>query len=110
MVDVLGSTLYCTVLCTLYSVLCTLFCGQNVISSSGFSDSFFGICFLWRYQVKYGIRVAADPGNTAEIGLASVITMGGMLAKPALRPSMPYAGMLITMDAVSIFLREMDKQ
>jgi hypothetical protein len=59
--------------------------------------------------VKYGLRVAVNPGEWTEIGVAGGISMGALMSKPAFRPSMPYAGMLIIMDGVQIVMREWDK-
>jgi hypothetical protein len=60
-------------------------------------------------QVRYGFRVMANPGEWTEIGVAGAISMGALMSRPALRPSMPYASMLIIMDGVQIVMREWDK-
>jgi hypothetical protein len=36
--------------------------------------------------------------------------MGALMSKPALRPSMPYAGMLIIMDSAQVIMRDWDKR
>lgn len=59
--------------------------------------------------MRYGLRVAANPGEWTEIGVAGAISMGTLMSRPALRPSMPYAGMLIIMDGVQILMRNWDK-
>jgi hypothetical protein len=40
-------------------------------------------------QVRYGFRVMANPGEWTEIGVAGAISMGALMSRPALRPSMP---------------------
>ena len=60
--------------------------------------------------MRYGLRVAANPGEWMEIGGAGLISMGALMSKPALRPSLPYAGMLVIMDTVQAFMRNSDKR
>lgn len=60
--------------------------------------------------MRYGLRVVANPGEWAEIGVAGAISMGALMSKPALRPSMPYAGMLIIMDSAQVIMRGLDKK
>lgn len=61
-------------------------------------------------KVRYGLRVAANPGEWTEIGVAGFVSMGALMSKPALRPSMPYAGMLIIMDSAQVIMRDWDKR
>jgi len=66
----------------------------------------FGLFFGGFHCLKYGIRVAADPGQAAEICAAGVLSVGAMMVKPVTRASIPYAGMLIAMDSFSIYMRD----
>ncbi len=70
------------------------------------SGIIFGAFFSGFHCLKYGIRVAADPGLVYEAVGASVISLGALVAKPATRPSIPYAAMLIGMDCFSIYMKE----
>lgn len=72
------------------------------------SATLFGAFFGGFHVLKYGARVAADPGEFAEIAIAAPIVLGGMMTQPALRPAMPYLSMLILMDGVNIFMRNND--
>jgi len=58
--------------------------------------------------LKYGLRVAANPGEVTEVGVAGAISLGALAVKPAFRPSIPYAAMLIAMDSVQIVWRNTD--
>mmetsp|Transcript_19632 Transcript_19632/g.25745 ORF Transcript_19632/g.25745 Transcript_19632/m.25745 type:complete len:209 (+) Transcript_19632:32-658(+) len=82
---------------------------KYLLQGTSRSGALFGVFFGGFQVVKYGVRVIADPGQVGEIGIATAVSMGAMMSRPALRPSMPYGGMLIAMDAFSIGLREMDK-
>lgn len=66
----------------------------------------FGLFFAGFHGLKYGIRVAADPGMVWEMVGAGVLSVGAMSVKPAMRVNLPYAGMLIGMDAFSNYMRE----
>ena len=56
------------------------------------------------------MRVATQQHNEwTEIFVAGGISMGALVAKPSLRASVPYCGMLILMDGAHIVMREMDK-
>ena len=66
----------------------------------------FGLFFGGFHYLKYGIRVAADPGQAAEICAAGVLSVRAMMVKPVTRASIPYAGMLIAMDSFSIYMRD----
>ena len=84
--------------------------GKYILQGSSRSASIFGAFFGGFHVVKYGLRVWADPGEYTEVAVAGVITIGGMMAKPVTRPSIPYAAMLIFMDAIHIYMRDMDKK
>jgi len=72
-------------------------------SRSGFT---FGLFFSVFHGLKYGIHVAANPGDVLEILGASALSIGGMMVKPATRVSIPYAGMLVAMDSFTIYMSE----
>mmetsp|Transcript_35790 Transcript_35790/g.50713 ORF Transcript_35790/g.50713 Transcript_35790/m.50713 type:complete len:188 (+) Transcript_35790:81-644(+) len=85
--------------------------GKYLMEGTSRSSLLFGGFFAGFNIIKYGLRVATQQQNEwTEIGVAGAISMGALLAKPAFRPSMPYAGMLIIMDGAHIVMREMDKQ
>ena len=83
--------------------------GKYLLQGTTRSATLFGVFFGGFHVVKYGLRVAVDPGEFSEIGLAGAVSMGALMSKPAFRPSMPYASMLIIMDGVHIVMREFDK-
>lgn len=70
------------------------------------SATVFGIFFGGFHVIKYGLRVAFDPGDIAEIGLGGAISMGALASRPAYRASMPYAAMLVGMDGVNHFMKK----
>jgi hypothetical protein len=80
--------------------------GRYLLQGTTRSATLFGVFFGGFHVLKYGLRVAVDPGEWSEIGLAGVVSMGALMSKPAFRPSMPYASMLIIMDGVHIVMRE----
>lgn len=69
------------------------------------SGLIFGGFFGGFHSLKYGVRVVNDPGDVGEIVIAGALSMGAMVVKPATRPSLPYAGMLILMEAFSMYMR-----
>lgn len=83
--------------------------GKYLLQGTTRSATMFGVFFGGFHVVKYGVRVLTDPGQWAEIGIAGAISMGALMSKPAFRPSMPYASMLIIMDGAHIVMREFDK-
>lgn len=84
--------------------------GKYIFQGSTRSATMFGAFFGGFHVLKYGLRIWADPGEYTEIAVAGAATMGGLMIQPTTRASMPYAGMLIFMDAVNIFMRDMDKK
>jgi len=82
--------------------------GKYVMQGTSRSAALFGAFFGGFHVVKYGVRVVADPGPFTEIAIAAPVILGGMMTQPAMRPAMPYASMLIIMDGVNIFMRNMD--
>jgi hypothetical protein len=66
----------------------------------------FGGFFSGFHALKYGIRVAADPGQVAEIVGAGTLSIGALVVKPATRAHIPYAGMLIAMDSFSLYMNQ----
>ena len=79
---------------------------KYLIEGTSRSGILFGAFFSGFHCLKYGIRVAADPGVVYEAIGASVVSLGVLVAKPATRPSLPYAAMLIGMDCFSIYMKE----
>ena len=80
--------------------------GKYLMEGTSRSAAMFGVFFGGFHVLRYGIRVAGDPGEWAEIGLAGAVSIGTLMSQPALRPSMPYASMLIFMDCVHIVMRK----
>lgn len=70
------------------------------------SGMFFGALFSVFHTVKYGVRVLVDPGDVGEIGVGSLVTLGGVVARREWRASLPYAVMLIGMDTFHVVMRE----
>ena len=52
------------------------------------------------------MRVISDPGPFYEIAAAGIFSTSLLAIKPASRPSIPYAAMLIVMDTVSTYMKE----
>lgn len=82
--------------------------GKYIMQGTTRSAALFGAFFGGFHVLKYGVRVASNPGDFTEIAVAAPITLGAMFTQPAMRPAMPYATMLIFMDAINIFMRNMD--
>lgn len=80
--------------------------GRYLMQGTSRSAAMFGVFFGGFHVLRYGIRVVADPGDWGEIGLAGAVSMGALMSQPAMRPSMPYASMLIFMDCVHIVMRQ----
>jgi hypothetical protein len=68
----------------------------------------FGMFFAGFHGLKYGLRVVADPGIWWEMAGAGVLSVGAMSSRPGMRANIPYAGMLIGMDAFSNYMKETD--
>eukprot|EP00532_Pseudo-nitzschia_australis_P009598 CAMPEP_0168242206 /NCGR_PEP_ID=MMETSP0140_2-20121125/23272_1 /TAXON_ID=44445 /ORGANISM="Pseudo-nitzschia australis, Strain 10249 10 AB" /LENGTH=217 /DNA_ID=CAMNT_0008177243 /DNA_START=9 /DNA_END=662 /DNA_ORIENTATION=- len=83
--------------------------GKFLVEGTTRSATIFGAFFAGFHCVKYGIRVALDPGDLQEVGLATVVSMGGLMSKPSFRPAVPYASMLIMMDSFNLVMREYRK-
>lgn len=82
--------------------------GKYILQGTTRSATLFGAFFGGFHVIKYGTRVMANPGEYTEIAIAAPVILGGMMTQPALRPAMPYLSMLIIMDGVNIFMRNMD--
>jgi hypothetical protein len=80
--------------------------GRFIFQGVTRSGLMFGGFFSGFHAVKYGIRVATDPGEYTETIAAGAISLGGMYVKPMTRASIPYAGMLVAMDMFHIYMRE----
>lgn len=83
--------------------------GKFIMEGTTRSATIFGGFFGGFHCIKYGIRVAFDPGDFQEVALASAISMGGLMSKPNFRPAVPYATMLIFMDSFHLVMREFRK-
>jgi len=83
--------------------------GKFIMQGTTRSASIFGAFFGGFHCIKYGARVAFDPGDYQEIAIATAISMGGLLSKPSFRPAVPYASMLIMMDSFHLVMREYRK-
>jgi hypothetical protein len=80
--------------------------GKYLLQGTTRSATLFGVFFSGFHVAKYGLRVTIDPGDAAEIGLAGAASMAALLYQPAYRASMPYAAMLIFMDAFNVVMRK----
>lgn len=80
--------------------------GKFVFQGTYRSGMFFGAFFGAFHTVKYATRVLIDPGDAGEITMGSVVALGGVVARREWRASMPYAVMLVAMDAFHVFMRE----
>lgn len=79
--------------------------GKFLMQGTTRAGATFGIFFAGFHGLKYGIRVAADPGAVWEMVGAGALSLGALTIKPATRVNIPYAGMLIGMDAFSHYMR-----
>jgi hypothetical protein len=82
--------------------------GKYILQGTTRSATIFGVFFGGFQLIKYGVRIAMDPGDVTEIGIAGAASMGALMIKPAFRPSMPYAAMLVVMDGVSLAMKKMN--
>lgn len=82
--------------------------GKFLMQGTTRAGATFGLFFSGFHGLKYGIRVAADPGVIWEMVGAGVLSLGALTIKPAMRVNIPYAGMLIGMDAFSYYMRVTD--
>lgn len=83
--------------------------GKFLMEGTTRSATIFGAFFGGFHCLKYGVRVALDPGDYSEIGLAAAISMGGLVSRPNFRPAVPYATMLIFMDSFHLVMRDFRK-
>jgi hypothetical protein len=70
------------------------------------SGLFFGVFFSAFHTIKYGVRVLVDPGDGGEIGVGSLIALGGVFAKREWRASLPYAVMMVGMDTFHVVMKD----
>jgi len=80
--------------------------GKFLMQGTTRAAGVFGVFFAGFHSLKYGIKVAADPGIVWETIGASAVGIGALSIKPAMRANIPYAGMLIGMDIFSNYMRE----
>ena len=81
--------------------------GKFVFQGTYRSGMFFGAFFGAFHTIKYGTRILIDPGDAGEIGMGSLVALGGVVAKRQWRASLPYAVMLVGMDGFHVFMRDM---
>ena len=79
--------------------------GKYLMQGTTRAGATFGIFFAGFHGLKYGIRVITDPGAAWEMAGAGVLSIGVLAIKPTMRANIPYAGMLIGMDAFSHYMR-----
>ncbi|KAL3927062.1 MAG: hypothetical protein SGARI_005423, partial [Bacillariaceae sp.] len=82
--------------------------GKYMMEGTTRSATLFGVFFGGFHCVKYGVRVALDPGDYSEIFMAGGISLGALMSQPKFRPAMPYASMLILMDSVHLIMRQFE--
>lgn len=80
--------------------------GKYLMQGTTRSATIFGVFFGGFHIVKYGVRVILDPGEFAEIAVATPIAMGALMARPHTRHAMPYGAMLVFMDSVNLYMRK----
>ncbi|EED90790.1 predicted protein [Thalassiosira pseudonana CCMP1335] len=80
--------------------------GKFVFQGTYRSGMFFGAFFSLFHTVKYGTRVLVDPGDVGEIGVGSLVALGGLFARREWRASLPYAVMLVGMDGFHVLMRD----
>jgi hypothetical protein len=79
---------------------------RYILQGTTRSATLFGTFFGAYHIVRYGIRVAFNPGEYGEIGLASPVALGTLWAYPPTRHALPYGAMLIVMDSVNLYMRK----
>jgi hypothetical protein len=82
--------------------------GRYIFQGTSRSALTFGAFFGGFQVVKYGLRTSLDPGEIGEIAISSVVSVGVLVSRPNSRPYLPYALMLIGMDAVQLYMRKSD--
>lgn len=80
--------------------------GKFIFQGTGRSSAVFGIFFAGFHSLRYGIRVACDPGVVLEMVGSGALSIGALFSRPQFRPFIPYAGILIGMDAFSTYMKE----
>lgn len=80
--------------------------GKFIFQGTGRSSVVFGAFFSGYHTLRYGIRVACDPGVVWEMFGAGTISLSTLFFRPQLRPFLPYGGILIGMDAFSTYMKE----
>lgn len=82
--------------------------GRYLMQGTTRSATIFGLFFGGFHMTKYGFRVAMNPGEYTEIALAAPLTVSALMVRPATRAAVPYAAMLIFMDACNMYMRKVD--
>jgi len=79
---------------------------QFIFQGTSRSGLLFGGFFGGFHVGKYLVRILAEPGDYAEIGVAAATSMGAMFYKPQTRTALPYFSMLILFDSVQVYLNK----
>jgi hypothetical protein len=80
--------------------------GRYLMQGTTRSATLFGVFFGGFHILKYGLKVTLDPGDVGEIGVAGAASVGTLFARPAWRPNIPYALMLVAMDGFNLYMRK----
>lgn len=80
--------------------------GSQIFQGTTRSAWQFGTFFAGYHVLKYGVRIVGnEPGDAAEMGVASFVSAGTLLSRASWRPLLPYACMLMGMDAVHVVMQ-----
>ena len=80
--------------------------GRYILQGTTRSATLFGTFFGAYHIFRYAVRVAFNPGEFGEIGMASPVALGTLWAYPPTRHAVPYGAMLIVMDSVNLYMRK----
>jgi hypothetical protein len=80
--------------------------GRYILQGTTRSATLFGTFFGAYHILRYAVRVAFNPGEFGEIGLASPVALGALWAYPPTRHALPYGAMLVVMDSVNLYMRK----
>ena len=80
--------------------------GRYILQGTTRSATLFGAFFGAYHILRYAVRVACNPGEFGEIGLASPVALGTLWAYPPTRHALPYGAMLVVMDSVNLYMRK----
>ncbi|KAL7574907.1 hypothetical protein ACA910_010737 [Epithemia clementina (nom. ined.)] len=80
---------------------------RYILQGTTHKATLFGVYFGGFHILKYGLRVASNDelGPYSEIAIAAPVSLAVLSYKPTWRTAMPYATMLVVMDAFNIYMR-----